>query len=333
MPGGIIGEAFSFAPGSAPSVALLAVLPVLFVLYVRYLIAASKLQPELSLRKLEAVELQRTVLMYERTSKRIKDIYRNCGRDGRIWHARSSARASAGPQFRQELEDLESYARDLRLTIIRLRSRPFKRYKDWAHLVSARFAIARSFWCYAFILALLLAVYCNLEPILWAPGIGAGFKTFVLWQAVKERMLLGNRMAVDFTAVAVPLLYLVRRASLYTEHRLEVLKLKAFAVADPDHLIDDRPDSPDAIEQAPEAFGQLAEDYQWFSVLDVLPSATIEEVKQAYKTLVKRNHPDRVQDMSASFVRLAEAETKKLNAAYEEALAYFRQCDGARGAH
>jgi len=289
------------------------------------MIAASKFRLGLSLRKFESIELHRTVLLYEKASKRIKDIYRECGRDSRAWRARDPGRDRARRQFGEELEDLESYARELRSSIVRLRSRPFKRYKDWAHLVSARFAIGRSFVFYAFILMLLLAALCYFEPILWAPGLGAGFKTFVLWQAVKERMLLGNWMAVNFVVVAVPLLYLVRRATLYREHKLQILALKAFAIADPDQLINDRPDHQDSIEASPEALREVPEDSEWFSVLDVSPSATIEEVKQAYKALVKRNHPDRVQDMSASFVKLAEAETRKLNAAYAEALTYFRQ--------
>ena len=52
--------------------------------------------------------------------------------------------------------------------------------------------------------------------------------------------------------------------------------------------------------------------------------ATIEEVKEAYKTLIKQNHPDRVQGMSMAFQRLAETETKKINAAYRQALAAAR---------
>ena len=58
----------------------------------------------------------------------------------------------------------------------------------------------------------------------------------------------------------------------------------------------------------------------WFSVLGVSRSATMDEIKQAYKVRVKQNHPDRVRQMSPLFRELAEAETKKLNAAYEEAL-------------
>src|SRR5205085_2453305 len=61
----------------------------------------------------------------------------------------------------------------------------------------------------------------------------------------------------------------------------------------------------------------------------VAPSATVDEVKQAYKLLVKQNHPDRVASMAPVFQELAEAETKKLNIAYAEAQSYFRQDDPA----
>jgi len=43
-------------------------------------------------------------------------------------------------------------------------------------------------------------------------------------------------------------------------------------------------------------------------------------VKRAYKSLIKQNHPDRVQGMAQAFKNLAETETKKINAAYRQAL-------------
>jgi hypothetical protein len=46
--------------------------------------------------------------------------------------------------------------------------------------------------------------------------------------------------------------------------------------------------------------------------------------------LVKQNHPDRVHNMSSVFKELAETETKKLNAAYAEALSHLRQDDFAQ---
>jgi DnaJ-domain-containing protein 1 len=62
-------------------------------------------------------------------------------------------------------------------------------------------------------------------------------------------------------------------------------------------------------------------------VLGISSSATIDDVKQADKALVKQNHPDRVCDMSPVFRELAESETKKINAAYAEALMCLRQAD------
>jgi DnaJ-class molecular chaperone len=58
------------------------------------------------------------------------------------------------------------------------------------------------------------------------------------------------------------------------------------------------------------------------AILGVSAQATISEVKNAYKVLIRQNHPDRVQDMSLALRTLAEAETKKINAAYRQALLY-----------
>jgi curved DNA-binding protein CbpA len=52
----------------------------------------------------------------------------------------------------------------------------------------------------------------------------------------------------------------------------------------------------------------------------VSPSATIDEIKEAYRLRIRQNHPDLVQGMATIFRKLAEDETKKLNAAYEDAL-------------
>ena len=107
------------------------------------------------------------------------------------------------------------------------------------------------------------------------------------------------------------------------QHRLQALNLKAFAITDPDYLIQDKRDEEEPAEAGPEEFVG-AEEPDWASILGVLQSATIEEVKQAYKALVKKSHPDRVHDMSPAFVELAEAEMKRLNAAYAEAMLHFQ---------
>jgi hypothetical protein len=324
MSGEAIREALSFGPSDASLLALFATLPGLFVCYIRYRLAGRALWPTVSLRKLESIELQRSVVLYKMVSKRVEE---GCGelrhKDRKWWRSGRRSRGTFRQQFREELEDLETYARDLRSTIIRLKGRPLARYKYWAHVVSAQFALGRTIGCYSLVLALMIASLCYFEPILWARGIDAGFKTLVLWHAVKVRLLLANLIAVNLVAIAIPVLYLARRARLNEKHLPHIRSLKALAAIDPDLLIREERGNEEAGEEAGESPLEVAEDTSWFAVLGVLPSATIEEVKHAYKSLVKKSHPDRVHDMSPSFVKLAEFETKKLNSAYATALMYF----------
>jgi DnaJ-domain-containing protein 1 len=69
----------------------------------------------------------------------------------------------------------------------------------------------------------------------------------------------------------------------------------------------------------------MPEESAWFDVLGLSSSAAIDDVKQAYKALVKQSHPDRVHGMSPAFRELAEAETKKIYIAYAEALMSLRR--------
>jgi DnaJ-domain-containing protein 1 len=321
-----LSSVLAFAPGSAPMMGLLVMLPGLFVCYVHYCSSTRDVSPDLSLRTLESIELRRAVMLYEMASKRIKEGCAEFEKRKRSWRQVFVGERNAfGQQFREELEDLEAYARDLRSTIIRLRHRPFERYKAWAHVVSARFALGRSLGLCALILALMVGLFCYIQPILWAPGIDASFKTLVLWEAMKGRLLLANWMAVNFVAVAIPTFYLFRRARLHRKHRPEIQKFKAFAAADPDQLIEEGHEEETASEAPAPEIPETIDDGCWHAILGVPPSATLEEIKHAYKTQIKKNHPDRVHDMSASFMKLAESETKKLNAAYAEALLNFQQ--------
>ena len=325
MSGEVISEVLSFAPNGAPFIALFATLPGLFVCYIRYRLAEKPLLPTLSLRKLESIELQRSIMLYKMVSERVKegcDGFRH--KDRRWWRVTRLGRTTFRRQFHEELEEFETYARDLRSTIVRLRGRPLRRYKSWAHIVSAQFALSRTIGCYSLALALMIASLCYFEPILWAHGIDVGFKTFVLWRAVEGRLLFANLIAVNLVAIAIPVFYLVRRARLNQKHLPHIRTLKEFAAADPDHLIHDGRGNEEPGDETRESTVEAADDTSWFSVLGVLPTATIEEVKQSYKSLIKKNHPDRVHDMSPSFVRLAEFETKKLNSAYATALMYIQ---------
>ena len=118
----------------------------------------------------------------------------------------------------------------------------------------------------------------------------------------------------------------------------------SLAATDPDRLIEQRdgyraaPEDPaDARDGSAEAAAEDARETpptgvevsNWFDVLGVARSATIDDIRLAYKLLVKQNHPDCVHSMAPAFKQLAEAETKKLNFAYAQALSFFRQDEGA----
>lgn len=67
----------------------------------------------------------------------------------------------------------------------------------------------------------------------------------------------------------------------------------------------------------------MGEKQPWFDVLGVSPSASPDEVRTAYLTLVKAHHPDRFA-ADPDRALWAEERLKAINAAYEDADAWCR---------
>ena len=333
MGGGFLNEALLFAPDSGTLLALLAALPFALALYLNCRSRARGIRPAFSLGRLEAIEFERALLLYRKVARRRQEIYRQLEPSGAGWRAWWRGRSDFRKLYGPELDELERYARDLRATIIRVRSRPIRRYKNWIRLASSRSALGRSLGCYGLALAFLVASFCALEPSSWGPGAYADFDIFAPWHSLEGQLLLANGMASSFAAAATPLLYVIRRRQMYREHALHIRVLSELAATDPDRLIKQRDGdraAPEdateaAAEEAPELPLAVGEERYWFDVLGVPPSATIDDVRQAYKVLVKQNHPDRVHSMAPAFKELAGVETKKLNMAYAEAMSFFRQ--------
>lgn len=58
----------------------------------------------------------------------------------------------------------------------------------------------------------------------------------------------------------------------------------------------------------------------WWDVLQVARTASKEEIRRAYRRLIKANHPDKSAHLSAEAQAALERRAKQLNDAYERAL-------------
>jgi DnaJ-domain-containing protein 1 len=58
---------------------------------------------------------------------------------------------------------------------------------------------------------------------------------------------------------------------------------------------------------------------QWWEVLGVSRSASMDEIKRAYHSMLRMYHPDRVNGLGPEFIRMAEDRTRELNRAFDEA--------------
>jgi len=59
-----------------------------------------------------------------------------------------------------------------------------------------------------------------------------------------------------------------------------------------------------------------------FAKLGILESASVEEIKTAYRVLVAQYHPDKVASLGPELRELAERKTVEINTAYTQALAH-----------
>ena len=306
---------------NAGLLALWAVLPGLLLGYVRQSLAARRIRPEFSLRKSEASELDRAVLLYEKVYRRLKEINDQSKAPESLWRV-LCRRGNNHRHGTDELEDLEAYAHHLRVTIIRLKRRPLERLRSLVHAISTQFALGRALAAHVIGLGLLIVGLHEPQQLAWAKDLTSSQTSPLVWYPFDARFFYANAVAAGIAAVAGPAFYFVRTARLRQQFELEFCEFEELADIDPDQIIIQQEaeqadhDSP----QQQQVSSELGGEDSWFTVLGVSQSATIEEVKEAYKALIKQNHPDRVHNMSPVFSKLAETETKKINAAYQQAL-------------
>jgi hypothetical protein len=315
-----VGVQFSGALVNTLVVALWPVLPGLILLYLRQSLVTRRIRPDFSLRKFEMIELDRALLLHRNVRCRLDTIKeRGKAKKKTFWQALSSRSTDDPQDAAYEFEDLESQLRYLRTIIIRLRRRPLQRLTSWTRAMSSQFAFGGALAAHVTGLALLIVAFHALLQPASAAELTTTAAPSTIWYPFDERLFFANAIATSFAALAAPLFYIVRWAGLRQEYWLEFCALKELASADPAHFIDQSHDG-DAAQQHWRQTGAGQGDRSWFAVLGLSPTATIDDVKQAYKLLIKQSHPDRVHGMSPAFKALAEAETKKINEAYRQAL-------------
>lgn len=310
------GDDLSAAIVNAILLALWAVLPVLAAAYARQSLLAPRQRPEFMLQKSERGELKRAVVLYDQVRHRIEQIREGTELINGFWRA-ALRRPSNIPEQNEELEDLKAHAQHLRAMIARLRSQPLLRLNSWISSRSVQHALgyAITVYCIGFVLLWLLAFDVSDQPA-WAQD----FQIEVggpVWYPFDERFFYVNAAAVVFSGLATPIIYFIRRYSIRVQYSLEFSVFADLADIGPSDSVYE---SDIGVAEGIAANDDIENDEDWIRILGVSESATIEEVKQAYKSLIKQNHPDRVQGMSQAFKKLAELETKKLNAAYRQAL-------------
>ncbi len=299
-----------------------AVMPALAAAYGRQWLAAQKVRPLFSLRRSEVAELDRALRLHAKVCRRLNEIENRAPQSNGLWRAVFAFDPDANRDTAEEREDLQAHACHLRATIARLRALPLRSLTDFVRTVSLRSALGWSLGAYVTAFALMVLGLPLWGWMLSAQALMAAPRDLPVFLLFDRTLVEANAAAAGMALILAPLFYLLRRARFRREFALEFCVLTDLAAATPDQKIYEPhldPSVGDAGE-TPKGRGPDANE-RWFSILGVSQSAEIGEVREAYRKLIRQNHPDRVQDMSPAIREIAEAETKRLNAAYREALA------------
>jgi len=310
-------EQLSLALVNALLLALWPALPGLLLGYLRQSAALRRVTPEFSLRKSETRELERARRLYGEVRGRLKTIERT-GPTAGLRRRLFTDKSPPGCDDAEAREDLQAHAEILHETIVRLQRRPLQRLKSWMRLVSSKAALSRALAAHVVGFVLLLVVFRIPDQPAWAGDLTTGARAVLSWYPFDGRFFYANAVAAGFAAGAAVVFYASQRAALRRDYGCEFCSFGELARSDPD-VEQANVDRTDAADQACAAGAEWTGD-GWCSVLGLPPSATIDDIKEAYKRLIKQNHPDRVHGLSAAFQRLAETETQKLNAALRQAL-------------
>ena len=84
------------------------------------------------------------------------------------------------------------------------------------------------------------------------------------------------------------------------------------------HLVLNKPQPP---KPPPQAQPQPVFAPNWSRVLELPADASLEDIREAYRRLMSQYHPDKVASLGRELRELAEAKSKEIGLAYQEAVA------------
>lgn len=294
-------------------------LPLLLLAYVWLWLRARRMPAECSLRRSEAAELGRALGLYEKACRRLKQIDDQFRERQNLWRLFFTAGPEITRDAADERADLDAHAVHLRAVIGWLRRMPLQRLQAWVRMMSLRWAFGWALALLLVLLAVFMALLRLLDQFATAQDLLLATETSLLGLSSEQEWMLANIAAASLSVTSMPLFYLSRRAALRCEFSLEFCLLKELAKAGAE-----RKSAQEDIAGGPWGELEPAEPIHaegWFTTLGVAETASLDEVKEAYKLLIKQTHPDRLHAVSPAIRQFAEAQTKRLNAAYEKALA------------
>jgi hypothetical protein len=179
----------------------LLVLPGIAAGYVLCKLRVRQACTDFSLGKLESVELDRAVLLYQGARERQEEIQRQCAQVSGTLVARYRQRRRLHRTFAEERWQLGAYAAHLRSTIIRLRRAPIGRLRSWMQVRSLYSTLGGGLVVYAAAWIALIAVYQPYHP--WR-NVADDLNDLLLWEPVDFHVLVGNLLASAMVLATMP---------------------------------------------------------------------------------------------------------------------------------